>query len=489
MYKIHLASPLQGQKSTRIQVKLAFANQLSPLPKEIKQGDLQKFLFTDNVYLYSTYRVSSQTLQLNVGNPSVDSWTQHYPSSIKGDSISYGPYKAQNPFTFHPIKVHFTNYKKLMSVTKLTRILEVSHWGNFAVEEHYELRNIGPSIKGPFSRLDYQRGGNQAHNSFNNIIAKLPKSASDIYYRDRIGNISTSTCRPSRDGKYLEFDINPRFPMFGGWKTMFYIGYNQPIHEVLSFSGTNFKLNTMIGTPFENTVVEKFTLKIILPEGSSNIKLEKPFEFLTETFETTKTYLDVQGRPTIILTLKNVVDEQSQAILQVNYTFTFLDQLRKPLFVIGLLFTFCLILMTYVRVDLTISKGEIQLKEEKLVTAHELVEKFTEKQISRLDTYRFLQKVISTKTAMEPSLKQAEQDRNEISNEIKKIINELKENNGDDFIKKIQEIEGLEKKKFEIIQQLSKAVGSNDEKKINKLEEEYDSISDEIDNILEDLKE
>jgi len=39
----------------------------------------------------------------------------------------------------------------------MTRVIEVSHWGNIAVEETYDLIHSGAVLKGPFSRYEYQR--------------------------------------------------------------------------------------------------------------------------------------------------------------------------------------------------------------------------------------------------------------------------------------------------------------------------------------------
>lgn len=39
----------------------------------------------------------------------------------------------------------------------MTRVIEVSHWGNIAVEETVDLKHTGAVLKGPFSRYDYQR--------------------------------------------------------------------------------------------------------------------------------------------------------------------------------------------------------------------------------------------------------------------------------------------------------------------------------------------
>lgn len=63
----------------------------------------------------------------------------------------------------------------------------------------------------------------------------LPASAKDVYYRDEIGNISTSHMRIQDDA--VELDLRPRFPLFGGWKTHYKIGYNVPSYEYLYSSG------------------------------------------------------------------------------------------------------------------------------------------------------------------------------------------------------------------------------------------------------------
>ena len=50
----------------------------------------------------------------------------------------------------------------------------------------------------------------------------IDKKARDIYYRDIIGNITTSNVRRQSDGVNVELTM--RFPMMGGWKTEFYWG-------------------------------------------------------------------------------------------------------------------------------------------------------------------------------------------------------------------------------------------------------------------------
>lgn len=58
-----------------------------------------------------------------------------------------------------------------------------------------------------------------------------------------------------------------RFPLFGGWRTSYIIGYNVPSFEYLYNKGNEYALKMRVMDHlFDNAVVEKLTTKIILPE-------------------------------------------------------------------------------------------------------------------------------------------------------------------------------------------------------------------------------
>lgn len=50
------------------------------------------------------------------------------------------------------VQVHFENNSPFAVVEQLEREIEVSHWGNVYVTEHYKMRNGGAKHKGTFSR-------------------------------------------------------------------------------------------------------------------------------------------------------------------------------------------------------------------------------------------------------------------------------------------------------------------------------------------------
>ena len=101
------------------------------------------------------------------------------------------------------------------------------------------------------------------------LQTSLPASARDVYYRDEIGNISTSALRELDDS--VEVELRPRFPLFGGWKTHYTLGYNVPSYQYLyTDGGDKFVLKMrFVDHIFDDQVVDYMTLRIILPEGAS----------------------------------------------------------------------------------------------------------------------------------------------------------------------------------------------------------------------------
>ena len=72
---------------------------------------------------------------------------------------------------------------------------------------------------------------------------------------------------------FLSLSSLSRFPLFGGWQTRYYFGYNVPSYEYLFHSGSQFQLRMrLVDHVFDDQLVEKLTVKIILPEGSKSVK-------------------------------------------------------------------------------------------------------------------------------------------------------------------------------------------------------------------------
>lgn len=144
---------------------------------------------------------------------------------------------------------------------------------SFACDDHtgFWWRNvINVQMQGHFSRIDFQRNPGGSPSAVLQLTESLPTEAHDIYYRDDIGNISTSSFTVNPTKNTLEFHIVPRFPLFGGWKNNWYTGYNLPLHPYLSYdSSSNYRLNVTFASDLGQVFVEDYTVRVILPEGAT----------------------------------------------------------------------------------------------------------------------------------------------------------------------------------------------------------------------------
>ncbi len=63
-------------------------------------------------------------------------------------------------------------------------------------------------MRGSFSRYDFQRNPNSGPSAVKSFISMLPAAARDAYYRDEIGNISTSNLR--EEDEFVSLEMRPR---------------------------------------------------------------------------------------------------------------------------------------------------------------------------------------------------------------------------------------------------------------------------------------
>eukprot|EP00301_Raphidiophrys_heterophryoidea_P003681 c11651_g1_i2.p1 GENE.c11651_g1_i2~~c11651_g1_i2.p1 ORF type:complete len:569 (+),score=190.84 c11651_g1_i2:1462-3168(+) len=322
-FTVQLQPALAPRASTTIHVYVSLTHSLTPHPAEISQSEQQLLVFTDNLHFYSPYTTEKQTTEVKLFSTKVETYTKVNPVSVAKDTISYGPYSNVKAFSVEPLRVHYVNNYPQMTVTKLEKEIEVSHWGHVSFEEHIDIAHTGAKLKGGFSRLDFQRNPASSPSHFRLLTAHLPASAHSIYYRDIIGNISTSRVRvdtPSEGKARTTLELLPRYVMFGGWKTKFYYGYVSPLGEFLGITRDGrYSLHVPFGTNLLGAVVDKAVVRVILPEGASNIKVSG-VEGLAESRHTRQTYLDTAGRPVIELTKQNLVGDNI-ATLVVEYSF------------------------------------------------------------------------------------------------------------------------------------------------------------------------
>lgn len=457
-YRIELGKSLAASESTKIQVALTFSHVFTPFPASIAQTEKQLVKYYDNHYFFSPYSTGSQTTIVKLSSPNIESKTEEAPTSVKGDQINYGPYEDVKSFSVSQMTLHFENNKPFLTVTSLTKEIEISHWGNVAVEETYDyISHDGAKLKGTFSRFDYQRSYGRSGNVVASLREVLPHGAADVYYRDEIGNISTSHMFAGEEGVVL--DIQPRYPLFGGWKIGFYLGYNLPTKDVLfsdANDGSRYVMKIALSTSINDVAIDELTVRVIFPEGAKNIEFSSPVDIDSSSYSTHFTYLDTAGRPVLILKKKNVVPEHNQEF-QVAYSFSQSSLMQEPILLVGAYFLFFLFIMLYTRIPLNIGAPKGYAVYGGRVA--DLLLRFKDIMDQRTEQYSLLENALANlsknknESAYNAEKKKPDSSLNEASKRASQVLNELTEA-APELAKKITDLERKEGRKRTVQQQL-----------------------------------
>ncbi|XP_050295309.1 dolichyl-diphosphooligosaccharide--protein glycosyltransferase subunit 1 [Anthonomus grandis grandis] len=361
-YNVQLRQAIEPGKTSTIIFEVVLTKALNPYPTSIAQKDKQLVRYFGNHYFYSPYPTKTQKTEVLVSARSLENYSKLKPVSQSDSTITYGPYENIDPFSINPLTVHYENNAPFLTVTKVERTIEISHWGNIAVEESIEIRHTGAKLKGSFSRYDYQRDSNTNHHSIKSYRTILPALAHNIYYRDMNGNISTSSVKPRKD--YIELELKPRFPLFGGWQSSYILGYSVPSYPYLfkKPSGEFILKIRLLDHIFDDMAVDEVETNIVLPVGVSDVKVKTPYEVKRLPDGVTYKYLDNLGRNVIRASKSNLVEQHIQDI-EVTYTWKSHFLLHEPVLVSIALFFIFVVVIIYVRLDFSIGKPEHSKKE------------------------------------------------------------------------------------------------------------------------------
>lgn len=362
VYSVQLKQPLAPSRTTGVTLEAVFTKALMPYPSRITQKEKQLVRYFGNHYFYSPYLTNKQTTTVTLSSRTVESYTKLKPVTQSDSTLTYGPYNDISAFSQDRMIVHYENNSPFLSVTRLERLIEISHWGNIAVEENIEILHTGAKLKGPFSRYDYQRDTSSSHHSIKSYKTILPAAAYNIYYRDSNGNISTSQVRTRKD--WIELELRPRFPLFGGWRSSYTLGYSVPSYQYLfRKSSTEYVLNMrLLDHVFDDMHVEELETQVVLPVGVTEVQVTAPYGVERLSDGVTYKYLDQFGRRVIKLRKTNLVEQHIQD-LEIVYHWRSGLLLLEPVLLAFALYVLFIIVIIYVRLDFSIHKPEHAKKE------------------------------------------------------------------------------------------------------------------------------
>lgn len=356
IYNVKLNQPLNTGRTATVVIEYIIPKALSPYPSSITQKEKQFVRFFGNHYFYSPYETKKQTTTVNLNTRNIETHSKLKPVSQSDSTITYGPYTNIPSFSIDKLIIHYENNAPFLTVTRLERLIEISHWGNIAVQENIEILHTGAKLKGSFSRYDYQRDTSNNHHSIKSYRTVLPASAHSIYYRDSNGNISTSTVRPRKD--WIELELKPRFPLFGGWKSSYTLGYSVPSYQYLFKNNNQYVLRMrLLDHVFDDMHVEELETHIVMPVGVKNINVNTPYTVEKLPNSVAYKYLDNLGRTVIRIRKTNLVEQHIQD-LEIVYDWQPILLIHEPILVALALYILFLAVIIYVRLDFSIQEHQ-----------------------------------------------------------------------------------------------------------------------------------
>ncbi|KAI8619203.1 Ribophorin I, partial [Chytriomyces sp. MP71] len=316
-YSVSLNEPLAAGATAVLEIAIVYTQLVRPYPAVVSQNDEQYLLLALNAYIDSPYETAKQktTIKMPTAVTMGNELIGPEPISKKGFTVTYGPYADIKPFQSSPLYLHYKDKNAILVVKSLSREMEISHWGsNLGVTEYYDLHNKGAALRDKlFSRIDFSFA-RYTRGSTTNVVEELkvilPPKTSNLYYRDEIGNVSTSHFRKSAYHESI-LEIKPRYPLYGGWRYSWHHTYDVPLNDYLKVdrrTGRHVLQVKFMGS-LSNVTIEHSRLKVALPEGAQNVKIALPFEADFQTIDQYWTNLDTVGRPLVIIEKKNVADE------------------------------------------------------------------------------------------------------------------------------------------------------------------------------------
>lgn len=279
-YRIRLPSPLPAKGQQTLSISFHYLKAYNPLPASIAQDDSQFLTYNFSVYAPSAYPTLKQKTEVKAASATIPEYTK-YPGNgdvaefpqKQGPKLTYGPFGEKPAGAVSVALVRFEFTKPVLHVSTLERDIEVSHWGgNIAFEERYELYHFGANLSSQFNRVKWAQSQyfNGPSHALKDLRVPLQIGSVDAYFTDTIGNVSTSRFRSNKREALLE--LKPRYPVFGGWKYPFTIGWNSNAANFLRRTASG---GFVLKVPFiegpkqaEGVEYDTVNIRVLLPEGA-----------------------------------------------------------------------------------------------------------------------------------------------------------------------------------------------------------------------------
>eukprot|EP00344_Euplotes_crassus_P008324 CAMPEP_0197006168 /NCGR_PEP_ID=MMETSP1380-20130617/33168_1 /TAXON_ID=5936 /ORGANISM="Euplotes crassus, Strain CT5" /LENGTH=458 /DNA_ID=CAMNT_0042425613 /DNA_START=12 /DNA_END=1388 /DNA_ORIENTATION=+ len=334
-FKVDIGTLSSGSKA-RFIVKEIYTNKKAPYSTTMKMHETPKLRIIDDAYYISLYETEKMKSTFECSECGSLKATEIEGAEARTKNVRYGTFKKVQPLTSEAIYILINIDAPQPLFSSVKRAITISHWSSIDVEEEYRLKNNIPALAGGFSRVAYNP--HTIKYAVTELDCELPVDITELYYTDEIGNITTSNAY--RGSENVEFTIQPRFPVMGGWKTYWQQGYKLPKDSYIKETGNpeEYEVSLSFSHPYDDIIAQDFEFSITLPEGATDTKIDIPFEMQSIENETVFRYLDLFGRQKIVMKRRNILERVHDKSVKVTYRLPQSSHLIKPVIVVVYMF-------------------------------------------------------------------------------------------------------------------------------------------------------
>lgn len=367
-YNLLRAKP-SGETFT-LKLIMYFSDRFEFRPYKIKFNEDQLVDFEDEVFaLKFDEEFEIASLSLKYIFPSYNLKKDLNPDLTEktlGQSYEYVNTNEKRPFD-RKYSFYFTMNKPFDVFERAERFVEVSLWGNIREVNNLYLKNEAAALDGEYSTIDYSPQNLQSgKNSLRWLTAKLNGGIHGLSIMDEVGNVTRPMARRVKDD--IELILVPRFSLFGGWKSSFFIEFSQDSSDFL-FQAKNdpdlFKFDFRFGHLFDMVLAKKYVLNVCLPQGSTLVSADLKYYFTSNSTFFQKSLLDSEGKTCHQYTFDNVMPMIFNQNFEVQFKVSGSNVWEKLIYLIWLCFAGNLIVFLLARVDFSFDSRD---KAEKVKT-------------------------------------------------------------------------------------------------------------------------
>ncbi|KAK1868560.1 hypothetical protein I4F81_011044 [Pyropia yezoensis] len=336
LYRVSLPDGLGAGATEAVRVRYNIGDSLTPVPATLRQGESQYVRWSGAARWMSPYATRKIVTTVTVSPSGLTSMpTEPSPVSVSGPKVTAGPYvdvPAYGGGSFPPLRLRFLLNQPMVVADRFVKTITVSHTGPTHVREAYWLSNAAATHEGPWSRLDYARSpGATSPTALHSTWLRLPSAASDVQYRDLIGNVTSSRLRlpraatsSSTGGRPLMLTL--RYPMVGGWKDHFWVDYTLPMSAIVRTSPTDPSRHSLellaYGSSWATELpVRDMELRVALPALASVLAVSGPTggggggAGWAISQDNTPGTLSPGGRPTLVFRATHVASGSASTVV------------------------------------------------------------------------------------------------------------------------------------------------------------------------------